>query len=120
MIDILNTPEWCDFDNIFEEGWGGNPDCKCLANRKHHKEVAALAATNLSKIYPSMDDISDALAQEYYDAAAKELYPNEKLWTGDNERNPDFWRELINSTTWPQDYRKEHFWYKVLNFTEPL
>ena len=121
MIDtsILYTPEWFDFDNIFEEGWGGNPDCKCLANVHHHKEVAALAATNLSKIYPSMDNIPDALAQEYYDAAAKELYPDEKLWTGDNEDNPVFWREYINSTDWPKSY-KERFWYKILNFTEPL
>ena len=89
---------WEEFENNFEEGWGGNSDVFCLANHEHHLQVANLAAYNLSKIFDSQDDLYEmkdwvAIAQKAYNKSAKELYPNEKLWSGDNEDNPEFWRE---------------------------
>lgn len=94
---ILNSKEWSDFDNIFEEGWANNPKIFSLANTKHHKKVAALAATNLSKKYTSMDAVDDSVAQKAYNRAAKKLYPKEKLWSGANSDNPDFWYEHLVS-----------------------
>ena len=98
--NFLSTPEWEEFENQFEEGWVGNPEVKSLANRDHHLIVAEKAAQNLSLIFSSQSELfslndGEAIAQKAYDAAAKELYPNEKLWTGDNYENPEFWYEHL-------------------------
>lgn len=89
---------WHEFENNFEEGWGGEPDVYCLANHQHHLEVANLAAYELSKKYKDMDELftivdGDHIAQEAYNEAAKKLYPNERLWDGTHEDDPEFWKE---------------------------
>ena len=91
---------WEEFENNFEEGWGGEPDVFCLANPKHHREVANLAAYNLSKKYSDQFDLYnhndwESIAQKAYNEAAHELYPNERLWSGDNNDNPAFWHETL-------------------------
>ena len=98
--DLIHDPKspWYEFENNFEEGWSGDPNIRCLANRQHHLEVANLAAWELSKKYDSYDELlqsvdCDTIAQEAYDAAAKKLYPNEKLWDGTHEDDPEFWKE---------------------------
>lgn len=102
---ILKSDEWFEFENNFEEGWGGNPNVKCLANIQHHREVAAMAANELSKKYRDESDLwnkhpndeGERIIQNAYDRAAKKLYPNEKLWTGDNSENPAFLKERIRA-----------------------
>lgn len=114
-ISILNTREWSDFELLFEEGWGGDPSVSCLANRQHHREVASEAARELSNEYKCQDEVPDEVAIKAYNKAAKKLYPEEKLWSGDNERNPDFWRENLASSGW-SDKQKQNYWSKVLGF----
>ena len=98
--DLIYDPKspWEEFENQFEEGWAGDPNTHCLANNRHHLEVANLAAWELSKKYDSYDELlqlvdCDTIAQEAYDAAAKKLYPNEKLWDGTHSDDPEFWKE---------------------------
>lgn len=83
-LSILNTKEWSEFDNQFEEDFEGNPNVYRLLNGEHHKEVAALAAQNLSKVYYSIDEIitHHNIMQKAYNEAAKLLYPEERLWSG--------------------------------------
>lgn len=106
--------DWMEFENNFEEGWNDEPSVKCLANHAHHREVANLAAYNLSKKYASQDDLYQKknwqiIAQKAYDNAARQLYPKEKLWSGDNANNPDFWHEHLSSG--PKSHIKM-FWRK--------
>ena len=102
---------WEEFENQFEEGWSGDPDTYCLGNRQHHLEVANLAAYELSKEYKDLDELlttvdGDHIAQEAYNAAAKKLYPNERLWDGTHEDDPEFW--------------KEHDWAFYKEYIEPF
>lgn len=103
-VNILDSDEWFEFENNFEEGWTDNPDVKCLANREHHRQVAAEAARTLSKKYNSQDDVlakknATNIMQKAYDAAAKKFYPKEKLWSGDNAGNPAFWYEHLKDSS---------------------
>lgn len=97
--NILNSETWKEFENNFEEGWYGEPGVNCLANLTHHREVSALAVLMLSQKYVSDMDAFAALGtrgvQEYYDHAAKQLYPDEKLWSGDMADTPE-WEHAYN------------------------
>jgi len=83
-LDILKTKEWSDFDTQFEENFEGNPKVYRLLNHDHHKEVAALAAQNLSTLYKSIDEVisNHNIMQKAYNEAAKLLYPEERLVSG--------------------------------------
>lgn len=103
-IDILYGGPWDEFENNFEEGWGGEPGVYCLANHDHHLEVAALAAHKLSAIYKDQDELYQTdcwedIAQTAYNRAAQELYPFEKLWPGTAEDDPEFWREHLQGAS---------------------
>lgn len=106
IIQDLSSP-WLEFENNFEEGWGGDKNVRCLANHAHHLEVAAEAARELSKKFDNENEVyrrhpgekGTKFIQRYYDAAAKKLYPKEKLWSGDNVDNPAFWREHLKGAS---------------------
>lgn len=101
--DLINDPNspWFEFENNFEEGWGGDSSVFCLANNAHHREVANLAANELAKKYEGTSFFQrknwEGIAQKAYNKAAKKLYPKEKLWSGDNENNPAFWHEHLTA-----------------------
>lgn len=128
-LDIIRNPKssWYEFENNFEEGWTDEPHVNSLADHEHHLDVAALAATNLSKIWPSethlreyCDPIAEKIIQAAYDSAAKALYPNERLWSGDHADDPDFWYAHISAVEDPEDkaYLVSQFWSHEIPFDQ--
>lgn len=95
LIDDWKSP-WHEFENSFEEGWSGEPNVFCLANITHHRQVANLAAYRLSQTVKDQKNFFytkgwQEIAQKAYNEAARDLYPNERLWSGDHEDDIDFW-----------------------------
>ena len=99
--NMLQDPDWMDFENNFEEGWHDEPTVFTLAIQEHHREVANLAAYRLSLIFGTQDLLLEKkywedVIQTAYNKAAEELYPNERLWSGDHSNDPDFWYAHCN------------------------
>lgn len=96
---ILDKGPWRGFENNFEENtWKGDPNVYCLADYEHHIAAAAYAAKQLSQQYKSEDEIwvkhkikAQPIIQQAYYEAAEYLYPDEKLYSGIESPQPEFW-----------------------------
>lgn len=102
--DLISEPHspWYEFENNFEEGWSGNPRMVTISNLVHHKDVANRVANRLSEIYASEAELwanatinGEKIISDTYREIANEVYPNDKIWSGDEEDSPDFWREYF-------------------------
>ena len=95
---ILNSKEWGEFENNFEEGWTGDSEVPTLANLAHHRQVAAATAHELAKKYKNQDEFynqkgSASIMNKLYAKMAKKLFPKDKVWYGNESENPNFWKE---------------------------
>lgn len=100
--DLIWGGPWDDFENEFEEGWADDPDTPTLANHVHHLDVANETARELSKTYKDYNEyglatIADRgkLQGQIYARIAKEMYPKDRIWWGNESEDPEYWKESV-------------------------
>ena len=110
---------WYKFHDFIEESFDGNPRMVQVTYYKHHIDICNRVALMLSTIYEddneflelNPDHLGAITISDMYQKIARALYPEDRIWYGEQIYAPAFWEEFfkVNNT---DEASREVLWEK--------